>query len=320
MPSVLVVVESSDGIIKKVALEAVSYGNALAQKMSETCSVLVLGKSDAASTLGKNGADKVFVVNGEVSLSDNQSLCKLIGDQAHQEEANVIVLANNSTGRSLVGRLAARFNSGCATGVISLAENVDDLLTVERSVYAGKATAKISLSGKCKIISISSGVVPLKSDGIEVAVEMIEYAPLSKMKVIETKRITGEIPLPEADLVVSAGRGLKGPENWGIVEDLAAALGATTACSRPVADSGWRPHHEHVGQTGIAIKPKLYIALGISGAIQHLAGVNNSKVIVVINKDPEAPFFKAADYGIIGDVFEIVPRLTEAVKKIKAHQ
>lgn len=142
--------------------------------------------------------------------------------------------------------------------------------------------------------------------------------PAPKVKVLDVKRVEGKTPLPEAEVVVSAGRGMKGPENWGIIEDLADALGATTACSRPVADSDWRPHHEHVGQTGIAIRPNLYIAAGISGAIQHLAGVNNSKTIVVINKDPEAPFFKAADYGVVGDLFEVVPKLTEAVKKFKA--
>ncbi|MEO0788073.1 MAG: electron transfer flavoprotein subunit alpha/FixB family protein, partial [Bacteroidota bacterium] len=170
-----------------------------------------------------------------------------------------------------------------------------------------------------KLISVMGNSIPVQEVGGDATVESISLdLPASRVKVVETKRQEGTVPLPEAELVVSAGRGMKGPENWGIIEELATELGATTACSRPVSDVGWRPHHEHVGQTGIAIRPNLYIAAGISGAIQHLAGVNSSKTIVVINKDPEAPFFKAADYGVVGDLFDVVPKLTEAVKKYKS--
>jgi electron transfer flavoprotein alpha subunit len=188
---------------------------------------------------------------------------------------------------------------------------------VNKSVFSGKATAAFSLNADMKIISVMGNSIKPVADSVAVAVESLDVeVPASKIKVLEVSRQTGITPLPEAEIVVSAGRGMKGPENWGIIEDLASTLGATTACSRPVADSDWRPHHEHVGQTGIAIRPNLYFAIGISGAIQHLAGVNNSKVIVVINKDPEAPFFKAADYGIVGDLFEVIPKLNEALKGV----
>jgi electron transfer flavoprotein alpha subunit len=185
-------------------------------------------------------------------------------------------------------------------------------------VYSGKAVANYQITSATKVVSVMGNAIKPEVLGAAVAVESIAVdVPASRIKVIEVKTQTGIVPLPEAEIVVSAGRGMKEPGNWGIIEELAAALGATTACSRPVADSGWRPHHEHVGQTGIAIRPNLYFAIGISGAIQHLAGVNNSKTIVVINKDPEAPFFKAADYGIVGDLFEIVPKLTAAIKALK---
>ena len=190
---------------------------------------------------------------------------------------------------------------------------------VKVNVFSGKAFGNVKISGDKKIISLLPNSIQPEAGRSACGVEEFNgNAGEAKIKVLETKKPEGEIPLPEAELVVSAGRGLKGPENWGMVEDLAASLGAATACSRPVADIGWRPHHEHVGQTGVAIRPNLYIAAGISGAIQHLAGVNGSKVIVVINTDAEAPFFKAADYGILGDAFEVLPRLNEAVKKFKA--
>ena len=192
-------------------------------------------------------------------------------------------------------------------------------LFFRQSVFSGKAIAEYAIKSPKRVLSLSGNSFKPEKIGTTIDVETIEVSiPNSSLKVIEVKREEGIVPLPEAELVVSAGRGMKGPENWTIIEALAKELGATTACSRPVADIGWRPHHEHVGQTGVAIKPNLYIAAGISGAIQHLAGVNNSKVIVVINKDPEAPFFKAADYGVLGDLFDVVPRLTEAVKKFKA--
>ena len=319
MNNVLVVVESFHGEFKKTALEAVTYGKTLAQLLGGQCKALVLGPSTGGAQLGIYGADHVSIVPSIQSMADNQAISGLIVTQAQTFGCGAIILSNNSTGRGLTARLAAGLESGCATGVLDMVELDGDKLIVSRSVYAGKAKARVSLSGECKVLSLSSNAIGLRSDGNEVAVETIDFiSPDSKVKVLDTKRVSGRTPLPEAETVVSAGRGMKEAANWGIIEALADALGATTACSRPVADAGWRPHHEHVGQTGLAIKPNLYIAIGISGAIQHLAGVNSSKVIVVINKDPEAPFFQAATYGICADLFDVVPRLTAAITKLKA--
>jgi electron transfer flavoprotein alpha subunit len=192
-------------------------------------------------------------------------------------------------------------------------------LAFEKSVYSGKAIATYEVTSAVKVISVMGNTIQPEMVASPITAEKANVsAPSANTTILERKTISGTVPLPEAELVVSAGRGMKGPENWGIIEELAQTLGATTACSRPVADAHWRPHHEHVGQTGVAIRPNLYFAIGISGAIQHLAGVNSSKTIVVINKDPEAPFFKAADYGVVGDLFEVVPRLNAAIKKLKA--
>lgn len=319
MSSIIAVIESFNGSFKKSSLEAVSYAHAVAASTNSACIVIALGESNDLNTLGKAGAEKILHINQQINFSDTRGLAKCIADLAFAQHAKAIIMANTSTGKGVAGRLAIRMNGGCATAVSALPTINGEEYMVPRSVYAGKANANVKLRGACKILTISSGAVPLKSDGSNAIVEIVPYVQSNEVKVVDTKRMSGKTPLSEAELVVSAGRGLKGPENWGMVEELADALGATTACSRPVADAHWRPHHEHVGQTGIAIKPKLYIALGISGAIQHLAGVNHSKVIVVVNKDAEAPFFKAADYGIVGDVFDVVPRLTEAVKKIKSH-
>jgi len=316
--SVLVVVETFNAGFKKSALEAVSYGHEVAKKLAVQCVALVIGKTDQAGSLGMQGAHKVIFCGTDEVHSDSAWLSALISEVAVKNAAHVIVTPHNSTSKSIVGRLAIRMKGGCASGVTGLPEISGDQFEVTRSVFAGKATVRLALGGDCKILSLAGNVVPLKKDGVVAAVEVMEKPhSTGKVKLLETQRETGHIPLPEAERVVSAGRGLKDPSNWGIIEELAKELNATTACSRPVADSGWRPHHEHVGQTGLAIKPNLYIAIGISGAIQHLAGVNNSRVIVVINKDLEAPFFKAADYGVCGDLFEVVPRLTEAIKKFK---
>ena len=231
----------------------------------------------------------------------------------------MIVLSHSSTGKAIAGRLSVKLSAGLISGANALPEANGGQLTVKKPVFSGKAFAELALTSPVKIISLMGNAVKPEATGSSASVEAVSVSiPAGRIKVKSVKRQEGIVPLPEAEVVVSAGRGMKGPENWGMVEELATEMGATTACSRPVADSHWRPHHEHVGQTGIAIRPNLYIAIGISGAIQHLAGVNTSKVIVVINKDPEAPFFKAADYGVVGDLFEVVPRLTEAYKKFKA--
>jgi electron transfer flavoprotein alpha subunit len=231
----------------------------------------------------------------------------------------VLVLSHNNTGRAIAARLSARLKAGAVTAAVSLPDTTNGFV-VKKVVFSGKASASYAINTDIKIISLNQNAYKIAAgEGTAEVAELNITVDAPKVKVVSVNKVTGEIPLTEATRVVRGGRGLKGPENWGILEDLAKALDAATACSRPVADSHWRPHHEHVGQTGIAIAPNLYVAVGISGAIQHLAGVNRSKVIVVINKDPEAPFFKAADYGIVGDIFEIVPKLTEEINKIKTH-
>lgn len=316
---VLIYIESPKGKLKKAAFETVTYGKKLADAMGTTCAALTLGSVENAGQLGKYGASKVLnIADAALNSFDSQVFTKAIADVATANSATVIVLGHSSTGKSLAGRLAARFNAGSIAGANSV-PTLTGGFKVRKSVFSGKAVAEYELKSAMKIISVMGNSIQPEIVGSDVAVETASVSVVaSRIKVREVKTQEGIVPLPEAELVVSAGRGMKGPEHWGIVEDLATVMGATTACSRPVADAHWRPHHEHVGQTGVAIRPNLYIAIGISGAIQHLAGVNNSKVIVVINKDAEAPFFKAADYGVVGDAFEIVPRLTEAMKNFKA--
>ena len=316
---VLVFAEHQEGTFKKTAFEAVTYGALTARALGTTCEALVLGNAPGAGDLGTYGADKVHVVSNAPSDFDSQVYTSIIAQAAEKLGSNVVVLSHSANGKSITGRLAVKMDAGSVSGANAVPEKVDGGLRVTKSVFSGKAFVTYQVQGDRAILSVMGNSI--KPETLGSAVEISEISvdiPEGKVHVKEVKRATGRVPLPEADLVVSAGRGMKDASNWGIIEDLAEALGATTACSRPVADTGWRPHHEHVGQTGIAIRPNLYIAIGISGAIQHLAGVNNSKVIVVINKDPEAPFFKAADYGVVADLFDVVPRLTEAVKKFKA--
>ena len=310
--SVLVYINSNDGLHKS-ALEVVTYG----KKLDSTVIVITSGSEDASklASLGKYGATKVLV-DRSVKGNDSQQLTRLIAAAAEETGATSIIFSHDLVAKAVAPRLSVRLKAGLISGAIET-PHADG--TVKVNVFSGKAFGAVKVNSALKIISLLPNSLQPEELGSECLVEEFSgNAGDSKIKVISTKKPEGEIPLPEAELVVSAGRGMKGPENWGMVEDLAKALGAATACSRPVADIGWRPHHEHVGQTGVAIRPNLYIAIGISGAIQHLAGVNGSKVIVVINTDPEAPFFKAADYGIIGDAFEVIPRLTEAVKKFQA--
>jgi len=318
---VLVFIEGVDGKVKKAAFEAVTYGYKTAQALGTNCAALVFGDVEGISELGVYGASKVYQVKAEsLNQFDSQTYSKTIAAAVEKLGAQVLVMNHNSTGKSLLGRLAVSLNAGSVSAVTSVANTEGGLFKVQKGVFSGKAIAEYQINSDKKVLSLLGNSVQPESVASACDVEALDInvAP-SRIKVVSRNLQAGDrAPLPEAELVVSAGRGMKGPENWGIIEELADVLGATTACSRPVADTGWRPHHEHVGQTGVAIKPNLYIAAGISGAIQHLAGVNSSKVIVVINKDPEAPFFKAADYGVCADLFEVVPRLTEAIRKVKS--
>lgn len=316
---VLAYIDNSNGKFKKAALEVVTYGAKVAKASGSECIALVFGSTDQTASLGKYGASKVIhVTNDNLNTFCSQSHAKAICDVASSIGAKTIVLSQNASGKAMQGRIAARLDAGSVTGVFTV-PTFDDGVIVKKKVFSGKAIATIKLDSDIQVLSLASNSFAPEETGSDAAVEQmtLDVAP-PQVIVKELKKVEGGIPLPEAEIVVSAGRGMKGPENWEIIEELANQLGAATACSRPVADSDWRPHHEHVGQTGVAINPNLYIAIGISGAIQHLAGVNNSKVIVVINKDDEAPFFKAADYGVCGDLFEVVPKLIEAIKKFKA--
>ncbi len=317
--SVLIFLDQANGQIKKSSLEAAGYGAAIAKQTGSAAEAIVLGTvSDDLNELGHYGVTKVHTVkNDALNNVDAQVFTKIIADAATAIGATVIVFSNNFNGKAIAPRLSVRLKAGLVSGAVSLPDTSNGFI-VKKNVFSGKAFANVAINTAIKIISLNpnSFTVSLTNATAEV-VEFAATVDTAKVQVTDTNKIVGEVPLSEAEIVVSGGRGLKGPENWALVTDLAKLLGAATACSRPVADIGWRQHHEHVGQTGLAIAPNLYFAIGISGAIQHLAGVNRSKTIVVINKDPEAPFFKAADYGIVGDAFEVMPKVIEAVKKMK---
>ncbi|MBI3883420.1 MAG: electron transfer flavoprotein subunit alpha/FixB family protein [Sphingobacteriales bacterium] len=316
---VLIFLDQSENTIKKSSLEAAAYGAKVAELTGTTAEAIVLGNvTDDLASLGKYGIKKVHTVkNDALNNLDAQVFTKIIADAATATGATIIVFSNNLSGKAIAPRLSVRLKAGLVSGAIALPDTSNGFI-VKKTVFSGKAFANVSIATAIKIISLNPNSYNVTTtDGTAEIIEFDTTINTPKVQVVSINKVIGEVPLSEAELVVSGGRGLKGPENWAIVTDLAKVLGAATACSRPVADADWRPHHEHVGQTGLAIAPNLYIAIGISGAIQHLAGVNRSKVIVVINKDPEAPFFKAADYGIVGDAFEVVPKITEAIKKLK---
>lgn len=317
--SVLIFVDQADGHIKKASFEVLSYGAKVAEQLGTTAEGVVLGSiSEDLAILGKYGITKIHHVdNTTLNHFDAQLFTQVIADVVKATGAAVIIFSHNVDGKAIAPRLSAKLKAGLVAGAIALPDTSNGFV-VRKNVFSGKAFANVALHTDIKILSLNPNAYQvLEGEGMAEIVQPDITVGNPAIKVTAVNKIKGEIPLTEAEIVVSGGRGLKGPENWALVEDLAKALGAATACSRPVADAHWRPHHEHVGQTGFAIAPNVYFALGISGAIQHLAGVNRSKVIVVVNKDAEAPFFKAADYGIVGDVFDVVPKITQAVKKLK---
>lgn len=319
--SVLIFAELDEGKLKKSSQEAIFYGSKVAGMLGTSATAIVIGAADQGelATAGRFGATKVLhATDAKLNEPNGMAYASVVAAAAQQEGAKVVVLAKSSLGDAMAARLAGKLKAGLAPNVIELPD-LSSGFRVKTSIYTGKAFAYNELKADVKILAIKKNTIVPEETDATASVEAFTPTVADSdfvLKVTNTEKATGDVLLPEADLVVSAGRGLKGPENWGIVEDLAKALHAATACSKPVSDLDWRPHHEHVGQTGIKVSPNLYIAAGISGAIQHLAGVNSSKVIVVINKDPDAPFFKSADYGIVGDVFEILPKLTKAVQAL----
>jgi electron transfer flavoprotein alpha subunit len=319
--SVLVYTELADGQFKKSSLEAIFYGSKVAAQVGTSMTVLAIGSAsdDELAKAGNFGATKVLHANAQNLTSENiMAYSKVLSETAKSLSAKIVISAKSSLADAVMARAAGALKAGLVGNVVELPETSNGF-KVKRSIFTGKAFAETSINSEVKFIAIKKNVLPLEESANTATVEKLSVDTGSlteSSKVLETIKASGTVSLPEADLVVSGGRGMKGPENWQPLLDLAEALGAATACSKPVSDLDWRPHHEHVGQTGVKVAPNLYIACGISGAIQHLAGVNSSKVIVVINKDPEAPFFKAADYGIVGDVFEVLPKLTAAVKAL----
>lgn len=319
--SVLVYTELADGQFKKSSLEAIFYGSKVAAQVGASMTVLAIGSAsdDELAKAGNFGATKVLHANAQNLTSENiMAYSKVLSETAKSLSAKIVISAKSSLADAVMARAAGALKAGLVGNVVELPETSNGF-KVKRSIFTGKAFAETSLNSEVKFIAIKKNVLPREESANTATVEKLSVDTGSlteSSKVLETIKASGTVSLPEADLVVSGGRGMKGPENWQPLLDLAEALGAATACSKPVSDLDWRPHHEHVGQTGVKVAPNLYIACGISGAIQHLAGVNSSKVIVVINKDPEAPFFKAADYGIVGDVFEVLPKLTAAVKAL----
>ncbi len=316
--AVLVFVEVGEGKVRKSSLEAVAY----AHLMGSGVTAIALGTVAASEleSLGKYGAQKVLhVADSKLDQPVIQAYASVLAKAMQDENADVLVLANSSLATPVGAKVAIKAHASFVSNVVELPATSSGFV-VKRSIYTGKAFSMVEMKNQKKVIVLKKNAAEAKEVGgtaqivpYSVSLSDADFATT----ITATEKATGEILLPEAEIVVSGGRGMKGPEHWGILEDLAKALHAATGCSKPVSDLNWRPHHEHVGQTGVKVAPQLYIAIGISGAIQHLAGVNSSKCIVVINKDPEAPFFKAADYGIVGDAFDVLPKLTEAVKSMK---
>ncbi|MEI6122833.1 MAG: electron transfer flavoprotein subunit alpha/FixB family protein [Bacteroidota bacterium] len=322
--SVLVYTENWDGKFKKLSFELISYAHAIANQLGTSVVALSIGNvsEEELKNLGAYGASKVLNCNNEdLKWLNNQAYTSVIAQAVAKENANVIIFAHNNTGKAVAPRLSVRLKAGLATGAAAIPPSYDPF-TITKKVYTSKALGNIVIKTPVRIITLLQNAFGLVESPVDCAIEAFnpEVKPAElKTSVKEVNKITGKILLTDAEIVVSGGRGMKGPENWGLIEDLAALLGAGTACSRPVSDEGWRPHDEHTGQTGKVIAPNLYFACGISGSIQHLGGISGSKCIVAINKDPDAPIFEAADYGIVGDVLKVMPELIAAVKELKGH-
>ncbi|NLB25326.1 MAG: electron transfer flavoprotein subunit alpha/FixB family protein [Bacteroidales bacterium] len=318
--SVLVYAENWDGRFKKSSFELISYSAGIADMLETSLTAVSIGKvdDDELKKLGDYGADKILKIEDEkLKWLDNKIYAETIAIVARSENAKVIVLSNNNTGKAVAPGLSVRLKAAVGTGVIALPDSTDPF-KITKKVFSGKAIAHVVLKTDVKILTLTQNSFEpaVKRNRVEIVPLQVEV-PAPAIKVKDIKKQTGKILLTDAEIVVSGGRGMKSPDNWGVIEELANILGAATACSRPVSDEGWRPHEEHTGQTGKIISPNLYIAAGISGAIQHMAGVSSSRCIVAINSDADAPVFEYADYGIVGDVLKVLPEFTEAVKKAK---
>ena len=318
--SVLVYTETDNGKFKKNAFEVASYAKNIADQMGDSVTAISINAENAGE-LGTFGVSKVLNLSNEQLNDFNaKAYAHTIAQAAESEGAKVVIISSSADSKYLGGILAAKLNAGYAPNVVSAPESTSPFI-VKRTAFSNKGFAQTEISSEIKIIGVSNNAFGVVENAVSANVESFESNVNDGdfgVKSVEVDKVVGKATIADADIVVSAGRGLKGPENWGMIEELADVLGAATACSKPVSDLGWRPHGEHVGQTGKPVASNLYIAIGISGAIQHLAGVSASKIKVVINNDPEAPFFKAADYGIVGDAFEVVPELIEKLKEFKA--
>ncbi len=318
--SVLVYTESENGKFKKTTYETVSYAKGIAEKMGTSVTAVAINAEDHAA-LGKYGADKVLTVsNDKLNKFNAEAYADVIAQAAKKEEAKVVVIGQSANDKYLAPLLAVELEAGYASNVVALPESTEPF-QVKRSAFTNKGFNITEITTAVKVVGIAKNAYGLKENQADAAVEAFEPTLGEEdfaINIESVDKATNKVTIADAEIVVSGGRGLKGPENWGMIEDLAETLGAALACSKPVSDMGWRPHEEHVGQTGKPVASNLYIAIGISGAIQHLAGVNASKHKLVINNDADAPFFKAADYGVVGDAFEIVPKLTEKIKAFKA--
>lgn len=317
--SIIVFAEHDENKFKKSTYEAISYGKDLANALNTECIAISVGCTDEAAlkALSNYGPSRIINISTDGGLKpDSGYYAQAIAEASNSLGGTIYIVSNTYTGKSVAPRIAARKGAGIVSGVVSMADTAQGF-SVKKTCYSNKAFTYVQLSSEQKVLALVPNSYEVKvnpSQAIPETMSLSLNAP--KCTVLNTNREKGKIPLTEAEIVVSGGRGMKGPENWGMIEELATLLNGATACSKPVSDMDWRPHSEHVGQTGITIKPNLYIAVGISGAIQHLAGVGSSKIICVINKDPEAPFFKAADFGIVGDAFEVLPKLIERARML----
>lgn len=315
--SVLVYIENWDGKFKKSTFELLSYGKKIAGDMSVPMFALSLGEvsNDTLDTLKLYGPEKIYSATQGFDHMDNEVFASAISQAAEQVGATMVLFAQNNEGNAIAGRVAARLKAGMVAAVSSLPVSYDPFV-IKKKIYTNKVFGHVKVNTNTKVLSLSKNTFEVIENPASSEILTMELSlPAAKTKVTKVDRVTGKLLLTDAELVVSAGRGLKGPENWGMIEELAQVLGAATGCSRPVSDEGWRPHTEHIGQTGKVIAPNLYLAIGISGAIQHVGGISSSKCIVAINKDPDAPIFEVADYGIVGDAFKVIPDLIAALKQ-----